>query len=176
MDHKTQDTLSVGSIAAVRSGIAGGPGGATIGGAIGVYLGSQEQKHHETLRDTHSHLHEATERAATIYVDHIQPNGAKPGGTKGVITAVSGAPDIICIAHRYSNLIVEVETVEAIQNNPNHVIEQLNEFHTQGFKRVLVVPNSEVDELIEWCEIHELRGDINQEAILSTPNSVRSVL
>lgn len=176
MDDNNKGTLTGGGIGALIGGAVGGPPGAALGGLAGAVLGSYERKHNKTLRETYYQLHEATDGEATYYVDHIEPKGAEPGGTQNVITGVSGAPDIVCIAQRYSNLVVEVETVEAIENNSSHVIQQLNDFQTQGFKRALVVPESEVDDFKEWCETHEQNGDIKQEVLISTPEAIGALL
>lgn len=71
---------------------------------------------------------------------------------------------------------MEVEPVEAIENNSSHVTHQLNDFQTQGFKRVLVVPESEVDDFKEWCETHEQNGDLEQEVSISTPEAIGGLL
>lgn len=176
MDDNTKDTLTGGGLGAVIGGLAGGPVGATMGGAIGALIGSSERKHNKALREAYYQIHDATDGEATYYVDHIDPKGAESSGTQNVIDGISGAPDIICIAQRYSNIVVEVETNEAIEDNSSHVIQQLNDFQTKGFKRVLVVPKSEVEDFKEWCEIHEQNGDIEQEVLLSTSETVGTVL
>lgn len=176
MDDKNKDTLTVGSLGAIIGGAVGGPSGVALGGIAGAVVGSRERKHNRILRNTFYELQEVTNNEAQIYADHIEPSGAEPTGPKNVIDGVSGVPDLICIAQCYSNLIVEVETVEAIENSSTHVIKQLNDFQTQGFKRVLVVPKSEVDDFLEWCEIHERRGNLEREIIISTPAGISAVL
>lgn len=176
MDDKNKETLTGGGLGAVIGGIAAGPAGATVGGAVGALLGSHERKHNKTLREAYYQLREATGGEAKIYVDHIDPTGAESGGTQNVIKAVSGAPDIVSIAQSYPNLIIEVETVEAIENNSAHVIQQLNDFQTQGFKRALVVPRIEVDEFVEWCEMHENNGNIRKEVTITTPSGIGALV
>lgn len=65
----------------------------------------------------------------------------------GRIDGINGEPDIISIDSTSANLIVEVETREAIAENGNHVLDQLQDYPTSGFKRVLVVP----DDVVEAC-------------------------
>ena len=176
MDDKSKETLTRGGVGALIGGTVGGPVGAAVGGIAGALLGSHERKHNKALRKTVYELDGATNGEAKIYVDHIDPSPAEPGGTQNRIKDVSGAPDIITIAQRYSNLIIEVETIEAINQNSTHVIKQLNDFQTQGFKRVLVVPQTEVDDFMEWCETHERNGRINREVTITTPESIEALL
>lgn len=176
MDDKNKETLAGGGLGVLFGGAVGGPAGAAIGGIAGALAGSYERKHNKTLRSAFYQLHEETNGEARIYVDHIKPSGAEPGGTQNRIKTVSGAPDLICIAQRYPNLIVEVETIEAIESNSAHVIKQLNDFQTQGFKRALVVPETEVHEFMEWCERHERKGTIAKEVTITTPQSIGALL
>jgi hypothetical protein len=176
MDDNNKDTLTGGGFGALLGGAVGGPPGAALGGLAGALLWGHERKHNKTLRETYYQIYEATDGEATYHVDHIEPKGAEEGGTQNVIQDVSGAPDLICIAQEYPNLIVEVEPVEAIENNSSHVTHQLNDFQTQGFKRVLVVPELEVDDFKEWCETHEQNGDLEQEMSISTPEAIGGLL
>jgi hypothetical protein len=176
MDDKNKDTLAGGGLGALVGGALAGPAGAATVGIAGAVMGSHEKKHNDTLREIFYELDDVMNGDGKIYVDHIDPSGAESGGTQNRIEAVSGVPDLISIAQRYPNLIIEVETVEAIENNSSHVIKQLNDFQTQGFKRVLVAPEGEVDEFLEWAERYEQKGRINQEVTIATPGNIGAIL
>lgn len=176
VDEKTEDAIGGGIVGGTIGGLVGGPPGALIGGVIGSALGSRERKHNEALRKTFYELKEATDGSGKLHVDHIDPEGAEPGGTRSLISDVNGDPDLVLIAQRYSNLVIEVETVEGIENDEEHVIGQLNDFQTQGFKRVLVVPESDLEDVYGWVEAHEERGDINSEVKIATPNRISNLI
>lgn len=178
MDEKNKEALGVGTVGAVIGGAIGGPYGAAIGGAAGALLGSHEKKHNSILRDTYYELKGATNGEPKFHVDHINPDGATAGGTKGVISSVAGAPDLVMSAPSlpFPNLIIEVETLAGIQNDSSHAIWQLNDFQTQGYKRVLVTPEGESDAILEWVESKERSGEIHEEVTIATSNSISNVL
>lgn len=176
MDDRDKNAIGGGVVgAAVGALISGGPG-ALAGGAIGSLLGSREKKHNGALRETVYNLQKATDGEPRFYVDHIDPDGAEERGPRNLVDDLTMEPDLVMIGQRYPNLIIEVETVAAIRENPGHVLDQLNDFRTQGFKRVLVVPEDDLNEVMEWLEYQERENNIYSEVTVSTPERVIGVL
>lgn len=178
MDDRNKSALGVGTAGAILGGAVGGPYGAAIGGTLGALFGSHEKKHNSILRETYYGLIEATDAEPRFHVAHISPRGTERGGTRGVVSGVAGAPDLVMLAPGlpYPNLILEVETIQGIRNDESHAIDQLNDFQTEGFKRVLVAPEDDLNVIYEWCDHHEQRGEIRQEVQLSSPDRISGVL
>lgn len=178
MDDQDKNAVGGGAAGVAIGYAVGGPPGAIVGGIGGLLWGGHEKKHNKALRNTYYNLYELTHGEPTIHVDHIKPDGATVGGTRGVITQVNGAPDLIMQAPglTYPNLVIEVETIEGIKNDERHTIEQLNDFQTQGYKRVLVTPSSQKADVYEWCEAREQDGSIKREVSISTPDGIGAVL
>lgn len=176
MDDKSKDQLGGGAIGGALGAAAGGPAGAVVGATIGGWLFGRESDHNDTLRKTFSAVMEATSDDAHLYVSHIDPGGAEPTSPQGVIDGVNGEPDIISIDSTSANLIVEVETMEAIAENGSHALGQLQDYRTSGFKRVLVVPEDEVEAAVEWVEAHEERGTLEGSITVASPKRLANVL
>lgn len=160
MDKKDKDTLTGAGVGATVGGLIGGPPGAVVGGVLGGAFGSQEEKHQELIRKTHYNLLEQTSDSATHHVDHINPDGAEPGNTQNVLKGVNGKPDLIVTDPGNMNLIVEAETWKGIQDDPQHALSQLEDFRKQGYERLLVTPEEEIDEVVEWVKKHRDEGNI----------------
>ncbi len=176
MDDHDKETLTGAGIGALVGGVLGGPVGATVGGALGGAFGSHEEKHQAVLRETHSTLLEQTSHSAKLYIDHINPDGAEPGNTQNVLEGVDGKPDLIVTDPHTKNLIVEVETWEGIQDDPEHALNQLEDFRKQGYKRLLVVPEDEIESVYGWVDDHEQRGNIEgPELTIASPNRLEEL-
>lgn len=176
MDDKSKNQLGGGAIGGSLGAAAGGPVGAVVGATIGGWLFGRESDHNDTLRKTFSAVKEATSDDAHLYVSHINPDGAALTSPQGVIDDINGEPDLISIDSTSANLIVEVETMEAIDENGSHALDQLQEYPTPGFKRVLVVPEEEVDAAVEWVEAHEDRGALEGSITVASPKRVGNVV
>jgi hypothetical protein len=176
MDDKSKNQLGGGAIGGALGAAAGGPAGAVVGATVGGWLFGRESDHNDTLRKTYSAVKEATSDDAHLYVSHIDPDGAAPTSPQGVIDGVDGEPDIISIDSTSANLIVEVETMEAIAENGSHALNQLQDYRTSGFKRVLVVPEEEIDAAIEWVEAHEDQGALEGSLTVASPERIANVL
>lgn len=166
MDDKEKDALASGAGLATLGGIIAGPPGVVVGGLAGAIIGGSETAHNEALRDAAYTIKDAADEHGTLYVDHIEPDGSEAGGTRKVLQELSMDPDLIFNSPvGYSNLIIEVETMDAIKNNPGHVLEQLDDFRVQGFRRVLVAPDDEIDDVSGWVEAmrrdDEIAGTLN---------------
>ncbi|WP_135855207.1 hypothetical protein [Halorussus salinus] len=176
MDDKKKEQLSGGAIGGVIEGLIAGPAGAAGGATLGSLLFGSESDHKDVLRDTFYEVKEATSESANLYVHHIDPSGAEASSPEGIIDNVDGIPDLISIDSTSSNLIVEAETMEGIADDEQHALKQLRDFRTRGFKRVLVVPEDEIDLAVEWVEEHEERGNIEGSLTLSSPERINNVL
>lgn len=176
MDDKSKDQLGGGAIGGALGAAAGGPAGAVVGATVGGWLFGRESDHNDTLRKTFSAVEEATSDSAHLYVSHIDPDGAETTSPQGVIDDVEGEPDIISIDSTSANLIVEVETMKAIADNGDHALGQLNDYRTSGFKRVLVVPEDEIEAAVEWVERHEDRGALKGSITVASPKRIGNVI
>lgn len=170
MDGKSKKQLKGGTVGAAI-GALGGPAGAAIGGAIGAAIGGSESDHKDVLRQTYYELDEATGDDARIYIDHIDVDGSA-GNPEGRISDVDMVPDIVVVQQYGANLIIEVETIDGITGDQSHAVDQLNDFQTQGFKRLLVASEAELDDVYAWVEEAEDEGYIEKEVTLSTPERV----
>jgi hypothetical protein len=160
MDEKNKDTLAGAGLGITVGGLLGGPPGAVIGGLVGGAFGSHEERHQELIRQTHYTLSEQTSENATHYVDHIDPDGCEPGNTQNVLDGVDGKPDLIVTDPGNMNLIIEAETWNGIQNDQQHALEQLEDFRKRGYKRLLVTPEEDIEQVTEWVENQEQKGNI----------------
>lgn len=171
MDGKSKDQAAVGTVGAIVGGAIGGPGGAVLGGLLGGIVGGSESDHNEVLRDTYYALDEATADEAYIYVDHIDVDG-DDGNPEGVISDVEMVPDIVVVHQNGANLVIEVETIDGINDDPQHAVDQLNDFQTSGFKRLLVASHAEAQDVVEWVENAEDEDHIEEEVTITTPEGV----
>jgi hypothetical protein len=170
MDEHSKDTLTGAGMGAVLGGVIGGPPGAAVGGVLGGVFGSHEEKHNALLRETHDILGDATTDTAKLYVDHIDPTGAQPGNTQNVLDGINGKPDLIVTDPGNMNFIVEVETWDGIQDDPQHALKQLEDFRKPGYRRVLVAPENELESVAEWVETRIEEGRINgSEPTIASP-------
>ena len=174
MDEKKKDGLT-GAAAGAAVGAIGGPIGATLGALAGYAFGSDESAHKETTRKTFYALKEAAPEA-NIYVDHVDPDG-HAGSTRGAIDGLSHHPDIVLTGPPgRPNLIIEVETANGIGDDAEHAISQIEEFRVQGYKRVLVVPEKQLEDVFEWVEECEDQGLITGNLTLASPERVSKLL
>ena len=174
MDEKNKETLAGAGLGATVGGLMGGPPGAFIGGLIGGAFGSHEERHQEVIRQTHYTLLEQTSENATHYVDHIDPDGSEPGNTQNVLDGVNGKPDLIVTDPGNMNLIIEAETWPGIQDDEQHALEQLEDFRKRGYKRLLVAPEEDIEEVTEWVETQEQKGNISgPELTIASPTRLK---
>lgn len=173
MDGKSKDQATGGIAGAAIGFAAAGPAGALVGGLGGVALGSRETDHNDTLRETYYELAEATTDDARIYVDHVEVTG-DAGTPDGVISDVDMVPDIVVVDQYGANLVIEVETVDGINDDIKHAVDQLNDFQTGGFKRLLVAPESELEGVEEWAAENYDGGPIEKEVTTTTPEGAAS--
>jgi hypothetical protein len=177
MDDKQKDTAAVGTAGAGVGFLVGGPVGAAIGGVLGGIAGSYEEKHQKIIRETHYTLYEQTTDNAKHHVDHIDPDGAEEGSPQNVLDGVSGRPDIIVTDPPTKNLVIEVETWKGICDDRAHALKQFEDFRVRGYKRVLVVPEDDIEETVEWVDECESNGKIQgPELLVASPNRLKGFM
>jgi hypothetical protein len=170
MDEKSKKQAAGGTVGALVGSVAG-PGGAVVGGLIGAAIGGSESDHKDVLRETYYELDDATGEDARIYIDHIDVDG-DAGNPEGRISDVDMVPDIVVVQQHGANLIIEVETIDGINDDPSHAVAQLNDFQTSGFKRLLVASEAELDDVYAWVEKAEDEGAVEKDVQLSTPERI----
>ena len=161
MDDKQKEQATTGGLGMGVGFLLGGPAGAAVGGVLGGIVGGYEKKHEKITREAFYMLADQTSASAKLYVDHIDPDGAEDGNTTGVVKGVEGKPDIIVSDPPTKNLIIEAETWKGIQDDQQHVLKQLEDFRARGYQRILVVPEKEIEQILEWVNEKEEVGEIN---------------
>ena len=78
---------------------------------------------------------------------------------EGIVEEIDGNPDLLYIdvMGPRANLVVEVETRAGLFEQTDHTLEQLENYRATGFKRVLVMPEGEVETAEQWVEDHDDR-------------------
>lgn len=137
-------------------------------GALGVKALLSELSHDETVQATYDRLERAATRDATVYADHID-DGPNP---RGELDSVDHIPDIIVKAGSANNLIVEVETVDALREARVEARSQMRAFRKQGYRRVLVVPSGQADDEAVTSFIEDSEGVLN----VATPKTIADLL
>lgn len=140
-----------------------------IGGAVKAYDYVTTSTHDRVLKKSFKAAKRSTSDAATLYVDHIKDDVESPAG---VVADINGVPDLIVHEPHGRSLIVEVETSESLQDQPGHAVEQLEDFATRGFKRVLVVPDNGEDVANAFVEDHDLDGAV----VVATPGEIPTLV
>lgn len=84
------------------------------------------------------------------------------GGTRNVLDAIDGDPDLIYsdVGGPTGNMIVEVETAKAFQTQTDHTLDQLERYRLGGYQTVLAVPEADLDAAETFVEEHEVREPI----------------
>jgi hypothetical protein len=80
-------------------------------------------------------------------------------------------PDVVCTSIVTSNLIVEVETEDTLDDE---AISQLDEFRLRGYRRVLVAPNGDSETVSEFEQ--RLNDEIPGRITVATPQTVTDLL
>lgn len=180
------DTDDSGFTAAVIGGglgfAVGGPVGAAAGAGISWWLDQQESEdelsdhNRALLRAAREVNHIADERggqSASLYLSHLEGEthglDTEDGGTRNVLTAVEGDPDLIYsdVGGPTGNLIVEVETATSLQTQAEHTADQLARYRLRGYQTVLAVPNGEQAAAEEFVKEQEIEDPIY---VVEAPN------
>lgn len=171
MDDRDLGMLGGSTLGGVVGGAVGGPAGAVAGAAVGGFLFSQENDHHETLRRAYHEARRATSEDASLHVDHVDPRGAERAGPRSV-DGVAGRPDLVVVDPPTTRLVVEVATLEGIEDDPERVLEQLDAIRSDGFERVLVVPDGALSPAGGWAQEHGDAGAIAGSLTVATPEGL----
>jgi len=146
----------------------GGLLGLAVAGVGYALLSPSEQTydHDELLEAAYNAVDAATDESVAISSDHGVGNG------KGIrsIDGIEGVPDMAVTGFGVPNLLIEVETPDALADRTADFIEQINGFQKQGYKRVLVVPSETTKAAAAVAE--EIDGDVT----VSTPSGVAELL
>lgn len=165
------ETLGGSTLGGLVGGAVGGPPGAVAGAAVGGWLFRRENDHDATLRRTFYEVRRATSEDAALYVDHVDPRGAEHARPKSV-DGVEGTPDLVVIDPPTTRVVVEVATPESIESDPDRVLDQLEAVRSDGFERVLVVPDGSLSTAGEWARRHSESGDLEGSLTVATPEGV----
>lgn len=151
----------------------GGPVGALLGAATGGIAGLLREQYGLDTSDLTPHdqavltsiqtlaeadaVREQTRIRFAHVADEIEELGidAESGtGRKEIAPNVGGEPDILLSdIPRLPKLTVEVEDESGLQD-PQHVVDQLNNYGTSGRKLILAVPDDDWDRLQAFLDDH----------------------
>lgn len=153
--------MSVGMVAA---------GGIALYGLHRLIRGS-EKDHMNVLEDAYRSLDDATEKG-TLYLAHQDEVDIDTDNhPKGELPDTDHVPDIIYTRFEGASLVVEVETGDTLDSD---ALAQLEDFSTPGYKRVLVVPDSAVEDGIQFLK--ETADGNRQEALVCGPSELPEAL
>jgi hypothetical protein len=128
-------------------------GGAIAGGiALKVLydaLSDSDADHNDVLENTYEAVARETTETTSIYVDHIDDRVDADGNTRQATPGTNHHPDLVVSGFADRNLVVEVETADTLDASAKS---QLQDFATQGYTRVLVVPDGTVDDGAKFLE------------------------
>lgn len=172
MDDKDKDALGGAAAGGVIGGIIGGPAGGAVGAALGSIIASHESTHEDIVRTAAYEILDEAPSNATLYVDHVQPDGAADGNPEGVVDSINGVPDLLLTGQRCAQLVVEAETLGGIADDEQHALDQLADFRVHGFKRILLAPDDQIAEIEEWVHEHRRRDDINGQLTITPPDEI----
>lgn len=155
----------------------GGPVGAAAGAAITAWLDQQSTDDADDLSPHNCALLRAAReinyiadmeggRSASLYLAHLKGHDygldTEDGGTRNVLDAIEGDPDIIYsdVGGPTGNMIVEVETAKAFETQTDHTLDQLERYRLGGYQTVLAVPESDLAAAEEFVDEHDVREPI----------------
>lgn len=138
-------------------------GAIAVGGKLIADALDEPPEHDELLEDTYDAIEAAVDDELELPTDHGV--GDDTDDTLS-IDGIEGRPDLVLKGFEVRNTIIEVETADAIENRRGHVIEQIEGFRTNGYSRLLVVPDDAVEAAKELVE--EIGGTVH----VRTPGGV----
>jgi nucleotide-binding universal stress UspA family protein len=176
MDDKDREILGGGAVGGALGFAVGGPAGAAAGAAVGGWLFGQENDHDATLRAAFHAANDATGPEARLYVDHVDPDAAQPLSPGDLLEDVDGEPDMVVITADGASLVVEVETPEAFDSEPEALLGRLADARADGFQRVVVVPEAALEDAAEWLQERTDDGDLDGSLTVTTPAGITDEL
>lgn len=149
--------------------------GAYIAGGIAVgalhkLLSDSDADHNDVLEDTFEAVERETAETTDVYVDHIDDRVDADGNTREATPGTNHRPDLVVSGFADRNLVVEVETHDSLDGDAE---DQLEDFKTQGYTRVLVVPDGVVDGGAKFLE--GIDAD-TENVVVAEPDSVTNLL
>lgn len=176
MDDKDREMLGGSALGGALGFAVGGPAGAAAGAAVGGWLLSQEGDHDATLRAAFHAANDATGPDARLYVDHVDPDAAQPLAPGALLEDVDGSPDMVVITGDGTSLVVEVETPEQFESEPDAVLQRLADARAEGFRRVVVVPEGALDDAADWLQARTDDGDVAGDLTVTSPAGIADEL
>jgi hypothetical protein len=138
--------------------------------AIHDALSDTEASHNDVLEEAYESVAGEVSQSTNVFVDHINDRrGVNADGTPhSEVPNTERVPDLVVSGFSDRNLVVEVETASTIDQT---AVEQLDDFSTPGYTRVLVVPEQAVD------DGHQLVSDnLDGDVYVSGADSVSNFL
>lgn len=144
----------------------GGPVGGAAGAAITAWLSSVEESespHNQALATAAKNVREHASEYGSLYIAHVDADDVgrdledeNPGG---IVSEIDGDPDLLYIdvMGPRANLVAEVETAKSLRTQTDHTLDQLERYRATGFKRMLAMPEGEVETAREWVQDHDDR-------------------
>lgn len=166
-EQKTDDSDWKAVAVGATGGFAiGGPVGAGAGAAIGKWLSSVEDDdslHDRTLATAAENVCDHASDTGSLYIAHVNPDDVgrdlENENPQGIVPQIEGDPDILYVdvPGERAQLVAEVETRAGLFDQTDHTLDQLERYRAQGYKRMLVMPEGEVETAREWVEDHDDR-------------------
>ena len=153
-----------------------GPLGVAVGAVVGAGVLKEvfggPANHDTVLKRTINNVESKLPSDANLYADHI--DGYENPRQVANDLGLTHVPDAVVRAGSASNLMLEVETDAALDDNGNEAKDQLKAFATPGYKNVLVVPDTGTEAVSAFES--QLNSQLNTRIYVETPRTVASLL
>jgi len=121
--------------------------GTIAAGYVLDQLSQSNKDHDDVLKDTYQAVSQAAAADSSLYVDHIDVDAA--GNPRSATPGTDHVPDLVLTGFADNSIVVEVETGDSLNGD---ALDQLEDFSKPGYTRALVVPDSVVDDGIQFIE------------------------
>jgi hypothetical protein len=118
--------------------------------ALAKALAGTDANHDDVLRDAYDVVDRETDETTNIYVDHIDVDA--DGNPREATPGTNHVPDLVVSRfadHGPAGLVAEVETDGTLDGD---ALDQLEDYATPGYQRVLVVPDDVTDNGVQFLE------------------------
>lgn len=177
-DNSEDDTGFVAAVIGGGVGFAlGGPVGAAAGAGISYWLDQRDAAgaddltpHNRALLQAAREINDVADerggKSASLYIAHLDGHdyglNAEDGGTRNVLSAIDGDPDIVYsdVGGGTGNMIVEVETADAFKTQTEHTLDQLERYRLGGYRTVLAVPEGDRESAESFVDEHDVRDPV----------------
>ncbi|TKX87627.1 hypothetical protein EXE43_02190 [Halorubrum sp. SS5] len=152
-----------------------GVAAALVGAAIVL---DTDEDHDDVVQSTVDNLEPELPEHASLYADHLDGDYPNP---RGAFADIDNAPedhipDVVVTSGIRNNLIIEVETGDAIDGNSAEAKSQIEDFSIPGYRRVLVVPEADFDAVRGDKFEQQVGKEIDGECYFATPDGVVDLL